>query len=63
MYDNLLIGLMRASSTNLSKVARHMPGGIKFASKYRRLQRFFEKVNFRLGSTCGIYRETNFGQR
>ena len=42
---NLLVGLLRAASTNLSKVARHMPGGIKFASKYRRVQRFFAQVS------------------
>ena len=41
---NLLIGLLTAASTNLSKVACNMPGGIKIMSKYRRVQRFFAEV-------------------
>lgn len=51
---NLLIGLLRAGSTNLSKAARHMPGGIKFASKYRRVQRFFEKVSLDWDQLAGF---------
>lgn len=42
---NILIGLLRAASTNLNKATRHMPGGTKFVSKYRRVQRFFAQVN------------------
>lgn len=41
---NLLIDLLTAASTNLSKVACNMPGGIKIMSKYRRVQRFFAEV-------------------
>lgn len=39
----ILIGLIKASTTNLAKVALNIPGQTKQQSKYRRLQRFFEQ--------------------
>lgn len=42
---NILIGLTKAMSVNLFKVATNMPGNIKIQSKYRKLQRFFSQVS------------------
>lgn len=41
---NILIGLMKSATTNLHKVSASMPGSTKIKSKYRRIQRFFEKI-------------------
>jgi hypothetical protein len=43
---NLLIGLLKSRTTNLTKVAINMPGDTKIDSKYRRIQRFFNAVIF-----------------
>lgn len=40
---NILIGIMKASTTNLAIVAANMPGETKLQSKYRRMQRFFQQ--------------------
>ena len=41
---NILIGLLKAANTNLTQVAKNMPGSIKTSSKYRRIQRFFSEI-------------------
>lgn len=41
----ILVGLLKSSSSNLTKVAKNMPGKSKVGSKYRRIQRFFSEVS------------------
>ena len=42
----ILIGIMKSLTTNLSEVAKNMPGSINLLSKYRKVQRFFKEVRF-----------------
>jgi hypothetical protein len=43
---DLLIGLLKSRTINLTKVAINMPGSTKINSKYRKLQRFFSEIKF-----------------
>lgn len=41
----LIVGMVSARTVNLSHVASERPAGVRVASTYRRLQRFFQKVD------------------
>jgi hypothetical protein len=45
----LITGLVQARTVNLSHLAGHLPGAALLASKYRRLQRFFQFVRLDQG--------------
>ena len=42
----LVFGVFVARTVNLSHLACHFPGRARSSSNYRRLQRFFEQVDF-----------------
>ena len=47
--EALIAGLVQARTVNLSHLAGHLPGPARHASKYRRLQRFFQFVRLDQG--------------
>lgn len=44
--SGMIIGLIKAETVNLTRVARNFPGAASVSSHYRRLQRFMAKIDF-----------------